>query len=461
MDLEKRINVLEEISNSNTNIASRLKNIDLSSVSTKGNFFYYSDTIFLEYILEILDIDLEKHTERQIYEEVLEWNRKYLVDLAQNISIFTNNPVSKDKLKFLVERSIEGNLVDSLLNGENPYAKYNSVFLEELTKEGININEWIEHGKLLGYFNTPDSSSTLEIKEWKRDFRKEYAIGNISECCIAINDDRGDLKYKQVLLDYFLDLSIQVLFINKHDVGNPENRQKIGQIYYVPLLMHTEDGKKPILGVTSVEVAKKHKKDFDLVPPIANSILDSREGYCQKNCFEAAFISPRFSLFNDYLREKGRQFNGIIARLKNRKTSYNALKREATDELYRPNENENSDEKQLRAQKNLENAKNMLGTIEGDLAKTISYKENLYREYRIKVEKIGLAAAIEKRTEYFGTDYLDIFSRKDDGFFDLSKKIHNPTGHLIERDGPFYLMENHINILREKYPNKNERRRKK
>lgn len=413
------------------------------------------DQIFLQYILLKSDIDPKSLIKKPLIEELSFWNRKYLPDLAFNIDIYTNDDITKEKFNYLLEHSIKGDLVNSLLSGniEDKFAVYNQHVTDGLKKFGVS-DKWFSHGNNLSYRQSrnPKNNFDIELVEWKRDFRSEYAIGNISDCCIAINNEQTERRFKPVILDYFLDNTIKLIHFK---VGG----KKIGQIY---LLSMVEDG-KPCMGITSVELNKEFKEGKnanDIVPPIAEALI-GEGGYQDTYGFESVFIGPRFNLFREYLKDKKQSINEMQCVLKQRRRDYNLQKANERKHLYSipisgSEMNQSSD--------NMSKIIEKIETLSGQIELLTRIKEDMYSEKNILFRKIGFKEASEpykmnwhysKPNAFFGTNYLDICGLREDGFFNIfSPPNKTNRGFLIKKDGYINEIESALRIMNEAYVKK-------
>lgn|SRR3989338_4793308 len=299
------------------------------AISDDALYRLKADEFFLAHILDKADVRLSNHTHRSIVEELEFWDRAHLVDLAQNIEVYTTNPkdnstdpLAKEKLKYIIEHSIRGDLVQALVSGnpDDKFASYNSHVLTHLRNQGLKVDVWLTHGGNLRHTPSlnPHNPFSIETIQWKRDFRSEYAIGNISQCCISVDGNPDDLRFKKILLDYFLDMSVQVLHVKKTKDAQEE---KIGQIYLMAfqnLEMPMGDATStqafgPCLGLGSLEFAAKHRGDPELDFPVIDAII-GHGGYREIYGFESAFIGHKLALFDAYIKQRK---NDVSRMLKN------------------------------------------------------------------------------------------------------------------------------------------------
>lgn len=413
------------------------------------------DQIFLQYILLKSNIDSKSLIKKPLIDELSFWNRKYLANLAFNVDIYLQDELTKEKFSYLIEHSIKGDLVNSLLSGniDDKFAVYNQHVISGLKKFGIS-DKWFSHGNNLTYRQSrnPKNNFDIEIVEWKRDFRSEYAIGNISDCCIAINNEQTERKFKPVLLDYFLDNTLKVLHFKV-------DGKKIGQIY---LLSMVEEGKS-CMGITSVELNKDFKESKnanDLVPPMAEALI-GEGGYQDIYGFESVFISPRFNLFREYLKDKKQAINNMQGVLKQRKRDYTQQKGNERKHLYSiPVSGSEMNQSSDRMSKLVE----QIETITGQIGLLERIKEDMYSEKIIPFRKIGFKEATEPYKEswhysdsnaFFGTNYLDVCGLREDGFFNVfSPPNRTNRGFLIKKDGYINEIESALRIMNETYVKK-------
>jgi hypothetical protein len=431
-------------------------------------FNFQADTILLAYILNKAQIDLNKVSSKTIDDEVENWNRPYLADLAENIEVYTRDEVTLEKFQYIISHSISGNLVTALASGKSndKFASYNSHVLKRLDELGINTSLWLTHGQHLEYFSSPDNKVILEMKEWTRDFRREFAMGNISECCITTAVDSKHVVYQPVLLDIFLDLSIQAVLLNgffEPFTGNHTNKEFLGQMYYVAFEGESEYKDRPILGVTSVELASRYRNDTNLVWPIGDSILDPRRGYEHLNGFNSTLVGMRFYLFRKYLHDISQGLQSVITRVGQRGSDYKKNIASLTDKIRnieKRGQGNPEDIPTLRAKKSIYEER--LKEVNTDLALLMQSQKSIYSEKRMKLKKIGLNYAVETKESFLGTNYLDILAESDDpkaGFFKpYNHRSFQASGHFITDEGPFYRVDALSRTMFSKYPSRKNKK---
>lgn len=399
-------------------------------IDNPSHYSLWADEIFLNHIFQKLDINLSDYTSASLEEEVENWDRDHIVDLVENLEIFTTEEASKEKLRYLITRSMTPKgLARHLLNDETEYARYNQCVISELENDGINTEKWLSHGNNYKKFPIYGTNDFLEFVQWDRDFREDFAIGSLSNCCIAIESDK-QLEFKKVLLDYFLDMSVQVLRIKRYD-SKRDNYDEIGQVYFVAL----EDEKgKPTLGVTSVEIAERYRENFSLVPPIANAIVRD-DGFRETYGFSSSLIGQRFSMFGKYLTSRRNEIGTFTSSvLKQKRANFNQEK-----------------DKLIKEGHHTGKIKRKLKSINGEIELMDDLRKRIYGISKHKVSKLGLDHC---RGSFLGTNYLDLFGKgagDHAGFFNPETPSHKVSAYHIVRDGLFSDIERNLIGLKEKY----------
>lgn len=433
-------------------IGSEAANFD--SIGDDTDFALRTDEIFLEHVLEQSGVGLSDHTNRTLTQELAYWDREHLADLAMNINFYTKNSDEREKLAYLISHSIRGDLVESLASGNqnDKFAAYNAYVLSHLKKMGVSVEAWLNHGGNLKHAPSlnPSRPFYLETSQWKRDFRSEFAIGDISKCCIAVGGKPSDEKFRHILLDYFLDLSVQVLHVRK--VEEDREEEKIGQVYFVAMQSNGKHKSKSeatsetkaCLGVTSVELNPAYRGDIDIVPPIANSIL-SRDGYQEIYGFSSTFIGNRFSAFRGYLSKRKADISNMVSSvLKQRRQNYNHERKIA-----------------LRQGLPTTSLQEKVETITHEIGSLVEVRDEIYYPSKIRIEKAGLRESANQGG-YKGTDYLDFFDKRlpsfsisfpfiSDGFFRQAAPPATADGYLIYDKALFDNLEATMNAIRVKY----------
>ncbi|MDD9952877.1 MAG: hypothetical protein OXR66_00910 [Candidatus Woesearchaeota archaeon] len=440
-DIERRAAIVAKIA---PDQAARFQD---GSESHIEDYRFDTDMLFLQHVLERAGVVLQENTGRSHEEELEFWDRRHLLDLAEHIETLTA-PQGGRALEYLVKHSIRGDLPKVLSSGDtsDPYATYNTHVLKGFEAAGINNDVWMNHGGNDQYSLTweLEGGNSLELVQWKRDFRSEFAIGNISDCCIGINDLVQHMSFKGVLLDYFLDLAIQVAHINEVTSAGPQN--KVGQAYFVGLTpaeaqfegamgrREIQELGRALLGVTSVEIHPRYENRVEYVPPIVEAI--AREGgFRDEYGFDATFFSTKFSQLPEYLcrRKCGlREMDGTI--------------REAASRLRQR-------KKSLKEQKaGLTEIKDRIRGTQSDLGRVGRLFGRMYSMRKLAVEKIGLLAAREDRLPYLGTNYMDLVQEFNDcGFFNNRYGDIKVAGFPIRQAALFSAVENVRAALKQKY----------
>jgi hypothetical protein len=390
--------------------------------------------LFLSYILQSVDIHLEDITDNSIDEELQEWNQNNLMDLVLAIPSLISNDDKKEQFRYTLTHSIKGDLIQSLLYSDSQFANYNKHVLEGLYKAGINIEAWLDKEQ----FNCITSPGIhkhtdffLSSKQWERDFRKEYAIGNISECCIAMNDTNNNFSRRPVLIEYFLDLSLQVSPLTLHSEGK---ERSIGQAYLLALNSLGRNRKKKTrpeeigscLGITSVEICQDYREYIPLVVPLAKIIMHE-SGMRGVYGFERAIMGDRYSIFKRNVRQIEVEYKNLRQRLRDKR-------------------------KQLKAENHII-YQQMINSIKNDADRIGMILEDLYKHRKYRVEKIGLKKAIENEEKFLGTNYLDIFSPPNahDGFFPMGPNPRIVDGFMLHGKGILEEMQIEKRKIIEKY----------
>ncbi len=353
------------------------------------------DSLLLRHVLSSAGISLPP---QKLSDEVQNWDRDHLSDLAENVQNYTRNADDVEKLKFIIEHSMSEDLVEVLADpkADNPYSRYNCQVLSAMDNLGANVDEWLRHEGNLSHsqsFN-PKHPFSFNMVEWRRDFRREYAIGNVSECCIAVDDKPKYEKYKPVLLDYFLDLSIKVLKMKK-------DRINVGQVYLVAL---DHEG-IPSMGISSVEIAEAYRNDDDLVTPAMVLLIGDTNTYQSQYGFEESVVGDRFGVFKKYVNRRRELISNLKANLSGKR---NALKQQIHAARIAGTSVLELDESRIRLGQEIE---------------LLDKQYHQLPERRATVmAKAGLREAIESGCAYLGTNYLDFFAKKDEeGFFQPSQ----------------------------------------
>jgi hypothetical protein len=475
-NLEERTRIIKKIYGK---VPTNISSIKKPSDNEKLNIL--SDVLFLDYILNQSNINLEDITNRSVEEELQFWDRKNLLYLVDNINNYLigedkQGNLNKDKLKFIIEHSIKGDLTQTLaFSKDNPYSVYNSFVIDSLKENKINLDKWLltqnkDKNRIIIVKNyNHDDYFALIMKQWSRNFRTSFSIGDISECCIStkykdnihinennINEKKKRIEkektFKTIILDYFLDLSIQIAHIRVLKEG--EKEKKIGQIYFVALdslgrkkynsknqmqLINQESG--ICLGVSSVEIKPQYKNNDNLVPLISSAII-SKDGFASNYSFKSALIGDRFSLFRQYLKTKEECLKTLKSQLTNKKRDLKQKKNSIYalwDDAIETKEN------YLEIRRDLDYFNNSLQEISSQI-------DNNYKRHSFKVRKLGLNKAIANNCKYLGTNYLDLFARSDhEGFFMQNNINYLADGFLLTEKSIFDELEEKTIYFRKKY----------
>lgn len=384
------------------------------------------DSLLLGHVLSSAGISLPP---QELSDEVQNWDRDHLSDLAENVQNYTRNADDVEKLKFIIEHSMSEDLVEVLADpkADNPYSKYNHQVLSAMDNLGANVKNWLGHEGNLSHsqsFN-PKHPFSFNMVEWRRDFRREYATGNISECCIAVDDKSEYEKFKPVLLDYFLDLSVKVFKMKK-------DRIDVGQVYLVAL---DHEG-IPCMGISSVEIAEAYRNDDDLVTPAMVLLIGSSNTYQSQYGFKKSIVGDRFGVFKKYVNRRRELISNLKANLSRKR---NALKQQIHAAKLTGNSVLELDESRIR------------------IGQEIDLLERQYHQLPERratvVAKAGLREAIESGVTYLGTNYLDLFAKKDEeGFFQPSQHLPKELKRYPVEDGIIFAgIESTLASLRSVY----------
>ncbi|MFP4403656.1 MAG: hypothetical protein ACLFPJ_04860 [Candidatus Woesearchaeota archaeon] len=438
-DRKKRLSVLKKVINSNTPYFKYISKLENDSY-----FKLETDSLFLEHVLNSVDININSKN-RRIYEELENWDRRYLVNLCDNLENLIDSNENKEKLKYIITKSMENDLTESLAraNLTDKFSKYNIHVLNNLEKLNINVENWLDKTKRI-HLNSlnPNNYFGLKIKKWSQDFRTSYSIGNISDCCISFDKNKEFIPMKPVLLDYFLDLSVQIAHLRR--IKGAEKEEKIGQIYFLGLnCLHPKKkqknfSKRSCLGLTSVEIKNKYKKDLDLVPLISESIM-GYNGFKNHFNYDSALFGHRFNLFDQYIISRKNEIKGLIHFLKQKRQNYTAIRRDLKHHGHEINE-----------------ISDKIKSIDEEIPIISEIVDDIYKSKKYFVNKIGLIDAINANESYLGTNYLDLFQQKSqhDGFFNAENKKYQVEGYLLNEVGIFEKIEKTLNYLNQKYKKK-------
>lgn len=356
--------------------------------------------IILEDIYNYFDITKRK--------SIQSWDKELLPALYVQKESFSED---KNKVKLLVEAESDI-LIDDIkdLSPSEDYKSYNEQVLKKMQALGINVTNWVN-----GNYNfsttipTENGQESIFFKQWSRDFKKEFGIGNYSECCIGLGGDTNDSYYPDVLVDYFLDYKINVIKISNE-------QEEIGQIYFVAL---ADEDLNPVLGVTSIEIGAKHAKNKELGKEIASRISGDNNSIKDYFGFDRALASSRSSALKVTVESYHRDLGRFHQSLKQRRDKTRSRKRNLI---------ETSGEEKSK----LEYLKELINQGTNLLQEVEELKSALYGE------KMTFNL-ITTNTNYKGTNYLDIIggkfrvpSNKPRRLYDLDKINYPKIDSLIQ-----------------------------
>ena len=387
---------LEDCLNKHTGIkgslARAIPGLDVSTIKNNPDILLKEDVLekLVNKIYEHFDVDKEVN--------LSEWDRQFIPVLyGLRKGFITDQGISEDeKVKLLLES--ENNLFENLKD-ISPWLdlkSYNEQILKKLDNLGINTNNWLDGN--YNFTTHMNNGERITFEQWSRDFKKEFSIGHYSDCCIALGgDDRGDI-YQEVLLDYFIDHSINVIKISN------ENRE-IGQLYFVAL---TDKDFNTVLGTTSVEIDKEYGADEELAKVIAERISEGRSSIKEYFGFDKAVMSKRYSGFNDFIYKSGDYLSKSHQSLRARR---NKLRNRKKSLIERPSTMNN---------------KRKFITLKNQINQATIYLKSLEDEKINFSDKYTCLNRLTSNTNYQGTDYLDLFNGKflhnkdtNIGFYDL------------------------------------------
>lgn len=420
-----KLSVLEDIVDSET-----LQKI--SEIEGPEEFAYETDIKFLNHILDRAGVTLNDHTKRTVDEELDEWDREHLVDLAKYIDKYTLLADRKEKFTYIISHSIEGDLTTALLSNKDQFANYNKIALNAYAERGIDVEKWLNPGEkiLFTTISQGNDSIQLEVQNWSRDFRKEFAMGNDSECCIEIGGKSKNEKYSHIILDYFLDLTIQAAHI--FDVTKPESRE-VGQIFFVGLDKQ-EKGEDihPVLGVTTVELSKDYKQNKEIIPGIMEAVFNQSS---YNGAFPTSEVAVETPTLSPYFAERRQQLGNMASYLKK--------ERSQTRDKKRPFPKDTLIAQGLQRQ---------IERISDEIEIVDDLTTNILKRSDVKLWKIGLADAVEAEEKYVGTNYLDIVAGPNwDGFFNPRRPRPTVKAIVVKSPDLFRKIDSTYFGLRTKY----------
>lgn len=291
LGLEGYIHTLEYI---------RSKGFDFQEFSLDKNFFKKARQVMVDYILH--------ESKSFASSNQRDWDFRYLPNLVLWLPKFLT--FNQNNFKTLIEGSIEDNLVEKL-SSSPLYGSYTTSVLDEMEKLDIDVDLWLNDSNPVKV-----KSSSFTFEPWKRDFRKEYAIGSYSRCCVGLGEF-SDYSYPPVLLEYFLDVSIKTIIIKDQD------DKQFAQSY---LLAAKNQKNEPVLVVTTIEHYLDEEHSNYLIEPLVKSHLE-QEGFQQRYGFKHTFFYSRKKEFQNFNKYKKNQINKDVKQLKSIRDQKSSRKR--------------------------------------------------------------------------------------------------------------------------------------
>jgi hypothetical protein len=398
---------------------------EIKSTPGSAEFAKNLDSILLKHIYEQIGLELPE----DISKDVDNWDRRYLGNLAVYIPHFIDNPDAKLKLQqaILLKDDPQNPMLSQIQT-------YNQIVRTEMTRLGCNLEFWLNSEDHIIHVPSVDGSYHVDLKPWSRNFKKEYALGNISECCVAINGSDKHLKYKRIWADYFLDETIQAIHLTRveHETGKVT---EIGQIYLAALYQESEKGINSMLGISSVELKEEYKADLSLVPIILEGVCGSY-GFMQQYGFSSTLVGPKLK-YSIYMRDKKAELKSLLGLVRDRL-------RKNKEKL-----------KELTTEEEIQEHMRLIETLSRERTTANLLLDGFYEPNSIPYKKVGLNQAIFENCTYLGTNYLDILNNSDRHIFFNPRAIPSKIkGHVMSRNSNMDQVTAIIKALRAKYTKK-------